>query len=146
MYWFEADKRRFVLEYIKVNNKYPDFILNIEDDEVIYKGEVNLLPQGVTAPPLEIQIICKDSYPVTEPKIYPLCPNIPKECYGHNWHRWKDGKICFIHPKMWTINYFLVEAIEKVEIWYFNFLAYVNNLIEDMPDEGLANVPVKGGC
>jgi len=43
-------------------------------------------------------------------------------------------------------RYTTVDVVDKIEIWYFNFVAFLFKLIDKMPDEGMADVPIKGGA
>jgi len=36
-----------------------------------------------------------------------------------------------------------VEVIEKIEMWYFNYLAFKHGMIDSMPDVGWAEIPKK---
>jgi len=134
MKWYEINHKRFVLEYIKIKNKYPDFLLHKINDDLVWDGEVKFFNNM----PLKIRIVLEDSYPVVAPKIFPIDSNIPKEQWGHEWHKWEEGNICYVNPKDWSQKYYLVEIIDKVKVWNFNFFCYKNELVPQMPDVGLA--------
>ena len=68
----------------------------------------------------------------------PISPKLPPEEWGHKWHRWADGRVCIVHPDRWDISYTARDVIDKVADWYFNYLAYKNGLIGEMPDVGRA--------
>ncbi|MEW6663005.1 MAG: hypothetical protein ACOY9Y_01150 [Bacillota bacterium] len=144
MKWYEIDKPRVVWEYEKIRSKYPSFKLNKYEQKLAWEGEVNVIPAGLQEPPLQIRVICPEGYPVRPPDVFPISPEIPKEMWGHKWHRWEVGKLCFVNPSDWCVGYNIAEVIEKIEMWYFNFLAFKNGLIDKMPDVGWANVEVKG--
>jgi hypothetical protein len=145
MKWFEIDKKRVLMEYIRVKNKYPIFELYIHGECLAWKGEVNLIPIDVESPPLKIRIIYSEGYPVVAPSVEPIEPSIPDSFRGHEWHRWMDGDICYVRPKYWILNYDAADIISKVETWYFNYLAYKSKLIDKMPEVGIADIPIKGG-
>ena len=146
MNWYEFDKNRVVLEYQKMQSKYPNFIICKYEGKLAWEGEVNLIPEGIEAVPLKVRLIYPDGFPIIPPKVYPLEPELPKEMWGHKWHRWEDGNLCYLQPKLWNVRYTTVDVVEKIEIWYFNFLAFLFKLIDKMPDEGMADVPKKGGA
>lgn len=145
MKWYEFDKSRVVLEYLEMKRKYPGFDICIYEDKLAWEGYVNLIPEGVVAVPLKVRLIYPDGYPIKPPNVYPIEPELPDDFWGHEWHRWQDGKLCYIQPKLWNMQYPAVDIVEKIEIWYFNFLAYEFKLIDKMPDVGIANIPIKGG-
>lgn len=145
MEWYEIDKKRVVMEYIQVKIKYPMFQLYIREKKLIWEGEVNLIPQSIKSPPLKVRIVYPEGYPAVAPYVEPIEPHIPEAFCGHEWHRWYDGEICYLKPIYWIINYEVVDVISKVEIWYYNYLAYKNNLIDKMPDVGIADISIKGG-
>lgn len=145
MYWYEFDKSRVVLECQKMQDKFPKFILSKYERKLAWEGEVNAIPEGVEAVPLRIRLIYSDAFPIVPPKVYPIEPELPKDDWGHQWHRWQAGNLCYIEPTLWHMNYTAVDIIEKIEIWYFNFLAYKFGKIDMMPDTGMANIPIEGG-
>lgn len=144
MNWYELDKERLVLEYVSMQRKYPKFILCKYEDKLAWEGEVNLIPDSIETVPLKVRLIYPDGYPIQLPEVYPIDPVIPEELLGHKWHRWYDGKLCFGRPELWNVRYTAVDVIVKIEIWYFNYLAFKYGLIDKMPDEGIANIPKKG--
>lgn len=146
MNWYEFDKNRVVLEYLKMQSKYPKFILCKYEGKLAWEGEVNLIPEGIEAMPLKVRLIYTDGFPITAPKVYPLEPELPKEMWGHKWHRWEEGYLCYVQPKLWNMRYAAVDIVGKIEVWYFNFLAFSFKLIDKMPDEGMSDVPIKGGA
>lgn len=146
MNWYEFDKNRVVLEYQKMQRKYPNFIFCKYEGKLAWEGEVNLIPEGVEAVPLKVRLIYPNGFPIISPKVYPLEPELPKEMWGHKWHKWEDGNLCYLQPKLWNVQYTTVDVVDKIEIWYFNFLALLFKLIDKMPDEGRADVPIKRGA
>lgn len=146
MNWYEFDKKRVVLEYQKMQRKYPKFTLCKYEGKLAWEGEVDLIPESVNGIPLKVRLIYPDGFPIRPPKVYPIEPDLPKELWGHKWHRWEDGNICYVSPTLWDMRFTAVEVVEKIEIWYFNFWAFISGLIDKMPDKGIADVSTKGGA
>ncbi|MDW7669381.1 MAG: hypothetical protein SCJ93_11200 [Bacillota bacterium] len=140
MEWYQLDKSRIVLEYLRVTKSYPDFKLIKIDKNIAWEGKVNDIPEGLTEPPLKIRLIYPDSYPAAPLKVQPIEPEFPDDLWGHDWHRWKEGYLCYIRPKSWEITYTAADVIDKIRIWYFNFLAYKSKMVEKMPDIGKAEI------
>ncbi|QOX63893.1 hypothetical protein FRZ06_11395 [Anoxybacterium hadale] len=140
MSWYDYDKTRVVLEYRLMYKKYPSYVLCKFEEKLAWEGEVTLIPEGIDAEPMKVRLVYPEGYPVRPPKVYPLYPELPKELWGHEWHRWEGGYICHVQPKLWNVRYTAVDVIEKIHVWYFNYLAYVNKLIPKMPDEGIADI------
>lgn len=84
MNWYEFDKNRVVLEYQKMQSKYPNFIICKYEGKLAWEGEVNLIPEGIEAVPLKVRLIYPDGFPIIPPKVYPLEPELPKEMWGIN--------------------------------------------------------------
>lgn len=145
MKWYEADKKRLVLEYEKVKSKYPQFKLGIYEGCLAWEGEIHFDSEDKDFIPLKVRIIYDDSYPISPPKVFPIEPKIPDNLWGHEWHRWEEGNICYVNPKNWSINYYTVDVISKVQTWYINFLLYAFKKIDKMPDVGIATISDKGG-
>jgi len=103
MKWYEVDKKRVVQECILVKTKYPTFTICKVKDNLSWEGLVNVIPEGLTEPPLKVQVICPEGYPASPPNVYPVSPEIPEGMWGHKWHRWHDGKLCYIKPINWQV-------------------------------------------
>jgi len=138
MKWHELDKTRLVLEFERIKKFYPSFQICKDEDNIAWEGAVSLIPEGINEPPLRIRIILGEGFPVVAPKIKPISPEIPEEVWGHQWHRWEDGYLCYVKPHLWKVVYHITDIIEKAEMWYFNYLAYKHKLVDKMPDSGFA--------
>lgn len=136
--WYEADRARLVHESRLVRASYPDFELKLKDGRLVWQGSASDIPDGIEAPPLCFRVEYPTGYPVAAIRVMPLSPDLPPEEWGHEWHRWEDGRICIVKPEKWDISYTARDVIEKVTDWYFNYLAYKHGLIAQMPDAGRA--------
>ena len=148
MKWYDSDKKRFVLEYEKIKAKYPQLKLAIYKDCISWEGVIHFDPkhnEDKEFISLKVRIVCDDSYPIKAPKVFPIEPEIPEELWGHKWHRWKDGNICYVNPKDWNIDYYVVDVVSKVHAWFVNFLLYTFKIIDKMPDVGMADILEEGG-
>jgi hypothetical protein len=103
-------------------------------------GTVADLPIGVAHVPAEVMIWYPEAFPAVHPDVFILSPEIPAAEFGHSWHRWKDGKICFVQPSHWNLATTADEVIEKIADWYFNYAAKKAGLIDEMPAVGRAHV------
>jgi hypothetical protein len=138
--WFESDRNRLVQEYRLVRSAYPDFELKFIEDLLVWEGETTDSPPSVDAPPLRFRVEYPTGFPVAAIKVFPISPELPPKEWGHEWHRWEDGRVCIVRPNRWDISYTARDVIEKVADWYFNYLAYKNALISEMPDTGRARL------
>jgi hypothetical protein len=136
--WFDADHARLVREYDLVRVAYPAFQLRMNDGLLVWEGQTVESPPSVDAPPLVFRVEYPSGFPVTAIKVFPLSPQLPAEEWGHEWHRWPDGRVCIVKPRLWDISYSARDVIAKVSDWYFNYLAYKHKLISKMPDVGRA--------
>jgi len=127
-----------VREYRLVRSFHPDFELKLINGCLAWEGETSVIPPPLTAPPLRFRIEYPSGFPVAAISVFPLSPDFSPEEWGHTWHRWQDGRICIVHPRMWRIMYTARDVIEKVVDWYYNYLAYKHGLITAMPDVGRA--------
>lgn len=142
MTWYELDRARLVLEYLRVSQKYPQFTLRRgESDSLYWTGDLSLSVGNLTPDPLELRLEYPDSFPAEYPKVYVVKPELPAEEIGHDWHRWGAwGTICYVKPKEWQLGTTADEIIAKSEDWYFNYVAFKNGLIDKMPDIGRATL------
>jgi hypothetical protein len=138
--WFESDRNRVVREYRLVNSAYPDFELKFAEGSLVWEGQTTEYPASVDAPPLRFRVEYPNGFPVAAIRVFPISPALPPEEWGHEWHRWEDGRVCIVKPNVWDISYTARDVIEKVADWYFNYLAYKNGLIPKMPDVGRARI------
>jgi hypothetical protein len=138
--WFEADRRRLVLEVEAVRRDYPNFTLLSRDSLLFWEGETADVPLGIEAQSLRFQVVYRVGFPITPIRVHPLNPDIPADMWGHQWHRWSDGSICIGNPNEWDLTYTASDVIAKVVDWYFNFVAYNEGLIAAMPDVGRAMI------
>lgn len=138
--WFEADPNRVVHEYELVHDAYPGFELKFVEGLLAWEGEASDRPPSIDAPPLRFRVEYPAGFPVAALKVFPISPALPSDEWGHEWHRWKDGRVCIVKPNLWDISYTARDVIEKVFDWYFNYLAYKHGLIPKMPDAGRAKL------
>lgn len=137
-YWFNADPLRLVREYELVHSAYPEFQLGMKDGLLMWEGQTSAIPPRVDSPPLIFRVEYPSGFPIAAIKVFPLSPALPPEEWGHDWHRWQDGRVCIVKPRLWDISYTARDVIAKVGDWYFNYLAYKHKLIAEMPNVGRA--------
>lgn len=138
--WFEGDRNRLVREYGLVHAVYSDFDLKFVGGLLSWEGWTTEHPPSVEAPPLHFRVEYPNGFPVAAIKVFPISPALPPDEWGHEWHRWEDGRVCIVKPNRWDISYTARDVIEKVADWYFNYLAYKHGLIAKMPDSGRAKL------
>jgi len=138
--WFEGDRSRLVQEYSLVHSAYPDFELKFAEGLLTWEGQTTESPPSINAPPLRFRVEYPHGFPIAAIRVFPISPELPPEEWGHEWHRWEDGRVCIVKPSRWDISYSARDVIEKVADWYFNYLAYKNGLISKMPDAGRAKL------
>ena len=140
--WFEADHVRLVQEVRAVQTEYPNFTLSLSDGLLVWEGQVTTPwpdGEGQNHPfPLRIRLIYPNGFPAAAIKVIPLSPDLSLHLWGHKWHRWDDGSLCLGHPNLWDISYTARDVIEKATEWWFNFLAFLFDHVDKMPDVGLA--------
>ncbi len=139
MTWYELDKARLVLEYSRVKARFAAFQLKRRtDNQLFWEGALNVsLPCG-HAESIELQLIYPEAFPAKPPSVGIVRPLLDPAEVGHQWHRWREGNICFVHPRDWNIASTADEVIEKVGDWYFNYVAFKRGLISAMPLVGRA--------
>lgn len=144
-HWYDFDRARAVLEYLRTARQFPQFTFIVIEGRLGWEGRLTEAPGGVEAPPLQVRLLYPAAYPVCPPEIVPLCPDLPDEHWGHEWHRWREGAICIVQPKSWSQSYTAADALAKTADWYYNYLAKTHNLIAAMPDVGRAQIPWGAG-
>ncbi len=140
MTWYELDKERLVVEFIKTTTTYPEFKLFRRETAILWCGSITVVVGGVTSEPLSVQIIYPDSFPIRPPLVEVISPSLDPSEVGHDWHRWVEGNVCYVHPKDWEIRTTTDEIIDKLSVWYFNYRAVKQGLISKMPDFGKAEI------
>jgi hypothetical protein len=141
--WFVAYPSRLVLEVSRVQNLNRGFVLHqAGSSSLFWIGEACDIPEGITAPPLHYAICYPEAFPAVAPFVRILRPEIDPFEWGHEWHRWESGSVCYVRPLHWNIATTADEIIEKVADWYFNYTAKKIGLIERMPDIGRAFIPL----
>lgn len=150
--WFEADHRRLVEEVRAVRREFENFELELVDGQLQWEGEVFApWPQEVAEGkdgqpfPLRLKLIYPSGFPVAPIKVLPLSPHLPTRLWGHEWHRWSDGSLCLGRPELWDITYSARDVLEKSAEWWFNFLSYLFDHVEEMPDVGRAVFAARNG-
>ena len=123
-----------------MHSAYPDFEMKIVNGLLVWEGQTTARPPSVEAPPLRFRVEYPTGFPVAAIKVFPISPDLPSDEWGHQWHRWEDGRVCIVKPNLWDISYTARDVIEKVADWYFNYLAYKNGLISQMPERGRAGM------
>lgn len=101
------------------------------------------IPEGVNAPPLHFLIIYPEAFPAIPPEVEVVSPKLDPSEWGHEWHRWQNGDVCFVRPSKWQSSTTADEIVKKVFDWYFNYLAKKEGLIDKMPDVGRAALPAQ---
>lgn len=143
--WFDVDKARLVLECLRMRQAYPGFLPKIVDNQLAWEGEIRETLPGIDAPPFRVRLLYPPAYPIRPPRIMPLSPELPEEHWGHRWHRWREGAICIVEPSRWEPSYTAADALGKAADWYYNYLAYVNGLVKEMPDVGRVKIAESAG-
>ncbi|CCF85633.1 hypothetical protein [Nitrolancea hollandica] len=138
--WFDVDRARLVLEYHRVQEAFPGFVLHQRDGDLAWEGSLVVRLPGIGTPPLQVRLLYPAAYPVRPPRIMPVNSDIPDERWGHKWHRWQGGAICIVEPAQWEIGYTAADALTKASDWYFNYLAVNHGLLITMPDVGRADI------
>jgi len=141
--WYELFPGRLVLETIRVKSFQEELVLEKSGDTLYWECEAKELPAGVEVPPLRFRVVYPEAFPAIPPQVEIISPEIDPTEWGHNWHRWPSGDICFVRPVRWQVSTTADEIIKKVEDWYFNFTAKKAGLVAEMPDIGRAEVPRK---
>lgn len=145
VHWFNVDRERLVFEYTIMRRSFPAFKLLKFGDHLAWDGEIHDIPPGIDAMPLRVRLTYPSAYPIAPPQILPLEPELPVEHWGHTWHRWPSGRICIVEPKYWEPSYTAADALTKAGDWYFNYLAKLHGLADEMPDQGRAHINEYGG-
>lgn len=140
MTWYELDKARLVLEFLRVKSRYRNFCLKRNGTELFWEGELIVNVGGYDADPLQIRLSYQDAFPAIRPTVVVLNPSLDPSEVGHDWHRWPDGSICYIRPNEWEVSTTADEVIAKTADWYFNYVALKRGLIPSMPDIGRADL------
>jgi hypothetical protein len=142
MTWYELDHARLVLEHLRVLRRYPQFVLQRgKNSDLFWIGELSLVVGPITPDPMILRVEYPESFPAEFPKVHVTKPELSSEEVGHKWHRWPiGGTVCYVKPKEWQVGTTADEIIAKVEDWYFNYVAYKNDLIASMPELGRASL------
>jgi hypothetical protein len=137
MTWFELDKARLVLEYLRVKGAYPSFTLRRDGELLCWEGELRISVAETEAEAFHIKVTYPDAFPAVLPHLEAVSPEIDPSEVGHAWHRWSySGDICFLRPINWNISFTADEIIAKAADWYFNYVAVKRGLAAAMPDVG----------
>jgi hypothetical protein len=140
MTWYELDKARLVLEFERVKARFSGFSLKRRDKQLFWEGQLDVSVAGVDAEPLELQLTYPEAFPAKAPSVGIIRPLLDPSEVGHQWHRWKEGHVCFVHPREWNIATTGDEVIGKTADWYFNYVALKRGLISAMPHLGRADI------
>ena len=101
---------------------------------------VTVCVAGVDAEPLHLRLEYLSAFPIKPPHVQIVAPSIDLTETGHTWHRWYDGRICYVRPVDWNISATGDQIIAKAMDWYFNYVAVKRGLISQMPDVGRAEI------
>jgi hypothetical protein len=140
--WYHLFPHRLVLETMRVKTCGLPFVLKRLDDILYWEGRTHTVPEGVDAPPLHFLVVYPEAFPAIPPNVEVVSPDLDPAEWGHEWHRWWDGNVCYVRPSRWQVSTTADEIIKKVEDWYFNYTAKKEGLIGKMPDVGKAELPV----
>ena len=103
-----------------------------------WECETAEMPREVNAAPLRYLIVYPEAFPAVPPNIEIVSPDLDPSEWGHEWHRWPSGNICYIRPSKWQVGTTADEIIRKIDDWYFNYTAKKGGLIAEMPEMGRA--------
>jgi len=135
--WYESDPNRLVLEYLRVVRLERGFVLRqFADRRLYWLGQVHDIPAGVEACPMKFGIVYRDAFPAEPPTVWVLEPELNPSEWGHEWHRWLPGNVCYVRPRNWNVGTTADEIIQKVADWYFNYTARKAGLSPTMADYG----------
>lgn len=142
MTWYELDHARLVLEHLRVSQRYPHFTLRRNQNGTLsWSGKVEIVVGDISPEPLQLRLEYPISFPVIYPDVFVERPVLPADHVGHKWHRWPNsGTICYVKPISWQLGTTADEIISKSADWYFNYVAVINGMIEEMPEVGRARL------
>lgn len=144
--WFDVSKKRLAYEVLELRRRHPQFTLyRSSENDIRAQGVISDIPPGIIAPPLCVEIICPAGYPAVAPKVRVISPDLSSAQSGHRFHLWSDRSICFVRPSDWDISYCLADVVDKLEDWYFNYVAVTSGLAREMGDVGRVSVEQGGG-
>lgn len=141
--WYELFPHRLVLEAIRVGSCGESFILKSINGTLYWEGRAVEIPEGVDAPLLHFLVVYPEAFPATPPAVEILSPELSPTEWGHEWHRWWNGDVCYVRPSKWQVSTTADEIIKKVSDWYFNYVAKKHGLIAQMPEVGRAELPMR---
>jgi hypothetical protein len=139
--WYELLPHRLVLETFRVNSCDESFVLKRLDRTLYWEGRALDIPEGTDAPALHFLVVYPEAFPAIPPEVEIVSPDLSPDEWGHEWHRWMNGDVCYVRPSKWQVSTTAEEVIKKVSDWYFNYVAKKNGLIAKMPDYGRAELP-----
>jgi len=142
MTWYELEPARLVLECERVRRAYPGSTLHRRKQRRLWwVGALDIQVAFLESTQFEFAISYPTAYPAVCPKAFILAPELLDGEIGHKWHRWPhDGSICYVRPSLWQMGTTADEIISKISDWGFNYLAFKNGLIAEMPEVGRATV------
>jgi hypothetical protein len=140
--WYELFPERLVLEVDRVHAYDKSLILKRFGTTLYWDCRSFEVPIGIHAPPLHFRIVYTEAFPAQCPSVLIVSPELSAFEWGHNWHRWEDGNVCYVRPVKWQVSTTADEIASKVRDWYFNYTAKKYKLIEHMPDLGRATLEV----
>jgi hypothetical protein len=143
MTWYELFPHRLVLETIRVRSSDSSFLLKRLGGTLYWEGRALEIPEGAEAPPLHFLVVYPEAFPATPPGVEIISPELSSTEWGHEWHRWWNGNVCYVRPSRWQVSSSADEIIKKVGDWYFNYVAKKQGMITKMPDVGRAKLPVR---
>src|SRR5258706_9029514 len=141
--WYDLFPHRLVLERIRVEASEPSFVLKRLRGALYWEGRAIEIPEGTDAPPLHFLVEYPEAFPASLPWVEIISPELSPTEWGHEWHRWWNGNVCYVRPSKWQISTTADEIIRKVRDWYFNYVAKKNSLGVRMPVAARAPLPVR---
>jgi hypothetical protein len=134
--WYDLFPERLLREVDRVHLYDPSLTLKRFGKMIYWDCMAFEVPIGIQVPPLHFRLVYTEAFPAQSPSVEIVSPELNAIEWGHEWHRWENGNVCYVRPVKWQISTTADEIASKVRDWYFNYTAKKNKLIEHMPDVG----------
>lgn len=101
------------------------------------------MPEGVNgllgADRLRLQVICRESFPMSAPVLVPLDPEVPPDRRTqHRWHVNGDGSLCLMQAADdWDPSEPAAQLVAKATGWFIEYRLLEAGLIEAMTLRGI---------
>lgn len=155
--WLAAEPTRVLREREAMSDVAPELRWCDEDPAGGWEGIVPIWPFKRSVPVdlerfldgrrLKIRIQYLQSFPMVEPKFWPLDPE-PAIVHRTDarWHVLGDGALClFQDASDWTGSETAADLIAKAAGWFLEFLLMQKGAIEEMTEGGIAVDPSLDG-